>query len=366
MTSSSVESLERESEASRARIAELLNELRSRVSPGDVVEQVVDFATDGGAADFIGNLSRQVRSNPLPCVLIGAGFAWLMMREGGYADRGEAGGHVRHVAGAAQQAAGEGLHDVQRAAAAAGDAASRTAGRASDAVSGVAARAGEALSEAGLSAVHATRNVSAATQAVAGMAVDAAADAASAASESLQGAAASVRRTATGAAGALGGSATDLGATLLRVAREQPLIVAGFGLAIGAVIGAVLPATESENRLMGDYSDQMKERARATAARQVDKARDVTAQTYETAKDAAAEVVDTAAQAAREQGLPVGTLRAEHAREHESQGSREGLTGSMMERPEGEAVRDAVPHSGREGFGDGQEDDHSRSRRPNP
>ncbi len=44
----------------------------------------------------------------------------------------------------------------------------------------------------------------------------------------------------------------------------------------------------------------------------------------------------------------------------------EGLRGSMSNDPKvmrGERDRDAIPHTGREGFGDGQEQSHSKVRR---
>ncbi len=45
---------------------------------------------------------------------------------------------------------------------------------------------------------------------------------------------------------------------------------------------------------------------------------------------------------------------------------REGLRGSMSSDPKvarGERDRDTIPHTGREGFGDGQELSHSKVRR---
>jgi len=45
---------------------------------------------------------------------------------------------------------------------------------------------------------------------------------------------------------------------------------------------------------------------------------------------------------------------------------REGLRGSMSDDPKvtrGERDRDAIPHTGREGFGDGQELSHSKVQR---
>src|SRR6516164_1582259 len=36
------------------------------------------------------------------------------------------------------------------------------------------------------------------------------------------------------------------------ICRDQPLVLGGIGVALGAVLGAILPMTEAEDRLMGD------------------------------------------------------------------------------------------------------------------
>src|SRR5436853_288023 len=71
-----------EAQLARAQVADTLDELRSRISPGQVVDEIVDYAREGGIGDFMRNLGNDVRSNPLPVGLIGAGLAWLMMTNG--------------------------------------------------------------------------------------------------------------------------------------------------------------------------------------------------------------------------------------------------------------------------------------------
>src|SRR4030088_3769052 len=73
------EQLEREAEEARYHLAESLNELRFRVSPGQVVDQIIDYAREGPIADFLGNLSREMRENPVPLLLIGIGISWLVL-----------------------------------------------------------------------------------------------------------------------------------------------------------------------------------------------------------------------------------------------------------------------------------------------
>jgi hypothetical protein len=73
------EHLDREADQARAQLAGTLDELRARITPGVVVDQVLDYAREGPAADFFRNLGREARDNPLPLVLIGIGIAWLMV-----------------------------------------------------------------------------------------------------------------------------------------------------------------------------------------------------------------------------------------------------------------------------------------------
>src|SRR4051812_20537028 len=73
------EQLEREAEATRAQIAATLDELRGRMTPGQVVDQLVDYARDSGGGEFVRNFGQQGVGNPIPVTLVGAGLAWLMM-----------------------------------------------------------------------------------------------------------------------------------------------------------------------------------------------------------------------------------------------------------------------------------------------
>ena len=73
------EQFEREAEETRWQLAGTFEELRDRMTPGRVVDQVVGYTRDGPAAEFLHNLKREVRENPMPLVLIGIGIAWLML-----------------------------------------------------------------------------------------------------------------------------------------------------------------------------------------------------------------------------------------------------------------------------------------------
>src|SRR5258708_9330704 len=153
---SSVDRLEYEAESSRARVSELLDELRRRITPGEVVDQVMDFAGVGVGGDLVRTLGRQVRNNPLACTVIGAGLAWLMLsdRRGNGAAAGSATGLGRAAERATERAASYAAGVSGTVSETAADAAWRTGSAATDladrgkaAMSGAAGRAGPAASD---------------------------------------------------------------------------------------------------------------------------------------------------------------------------------------------------------------------------
>jgi len=86
------------------------------------------------------------------------------------------------------------------------------------------------------------------------------------------------------------------GATHMRdTAASNPLGLAVGGLAVGFVIGTLLPQTRVENEQMGEMSDRLIDTARETASEAVDRGKQV-------AQDAVGAAVDTAKESGREQG----------------------------------------------------------------
>ena len=223
------EQLEREAEQNRARLAATLDELRERVTPGRVLDQLIEYAGDGTGGEMVRNLGQQVRRNPLSVAMVGAGLAWLMLsnrpsdraaeQRVDAAERRAAArlaalsdhppGSVGDVATSAYRQVGEAATDAAQRARASADAAYRST---SNAVSEAAQKAGDTAAAVGRNAAAATR-------------------------------------------------------TLADFCNEQPLVIAGLGLALGAALGSVLPSTETERRLMGAPSDSVKRRARGVASR---------------------------------------------------------------------------------------------------
>jgi ElaB/YqjD/DUF883 family membrane-anchored ribosome-binding protein len=56
--------------------------------------------------------------------------------------------------------------------------------------------------------------------------------------------------------------------------KDNPILVAGVGAAVGAFLAASIPPSEAENRLFGPGSDKLKNKAREAAADSIEKAGD--------------------------------------------------------------------------------------------
>jgi hypothetical protein len=319
---SRTELLEREAEARRQELANTFEELRSRATPGHMLDQLVDYASDSRGGDFFRNLRDQTVANPLALGLVGAGLVWLMM-----GSRDGRRGHAYDPFDTYDD-------ELQPSRSGLRGALAGTRERASDAMSGVSSGLSAAMSGArhfvSDTAAGVRERVSGAAQGTAHMAAGAAhlasdaaygaaqvtAGAAHLASDLTTGAAGSVaatarsaREAAVGTASSLGERAGDTTAALggaaaalyggvsqtagrtasgvrafasgtastgrdaVDFARDQPLVLAGLGLALGAAFGAAFASTETERALMGEASDQLKERTQAFAQENYEKSK---------------------------------------------------------------------------------------------
>ncbi len=289
------ELLEREAEAKRIELSATFDELRSRVSPGHVLDQLVDYATESGGADFFRNLRNQTVANPLALGLVGAGLAWLMMSNGresrrpyGLPRRGRMRGYfaaTRERAGDAVSRAGDAVSRAGNAVSRAGSAVSDARHAMSDTASGIRDRvadaAGMASDAAGSVASTARTARDAAFEAASSLgerartrAGDTTAALGDAASAVYGGIARSAGRTTSGVQALASGTAAT-SRDIFDFCRDQPLVMAGLGLALGAAMGAVFPSTETERQLMGETSDELKDQTRALAAEGYERSRSV-------------------------------------------------------------------------------------------
>jgi len=248
----STQQLERETEQTRARLAETLEELKT-MTPGRVLDEVLDYAKEGGG-DLLRGLGRQVSDNPMPAALIGAGLVWMMMgnvkTNGTSAPRVNGNGH----------AAGEALSN----------AADTAIGMGSD-LGTKASGAVQSVRDTMQSAANSVSETASTLKDKAASAYDSVADTANRTKWAVKDAAYNVKESAT----ALEQSAIAASRGVFDFCKDQPLVLAGLGLAIGAALGAAIPETEAEDRLMGEAADQVKEKAQALASDQLQHAKQV-------------------------------------------------------------------------------------------
>jgi hypothetical protein len=292
------ELLEREAEARRAQLAQTFDELRARVTPGHVLDRLVDYATDSGGSDFFRNLRDQTVANPLALGIVGAGLAWLMLSNGRPA-RGTPGapyrgrGRMRTYFAGARERTGNALGE---AAAGARDRVADAAYRASEAAGSIGATARTAR-DAALETASAWRESAGSAAAslrdstyeqARSSAGETRAALGGAASTVYGGVAQSAGRTAEGMKAFATGAATT-SRDMFDFCCDQPLVLAGLGIALGAAVGAAFPSTETEDQLMGEASDEVKERTRAFAQEH-----------YETSRSTAEAVLDKVHQKVKE------------------------------------------------------------------
>jgi hypothetical protein len=68
------------------------------------------------------------------------------------------------------------------------------------------------------------------------------------------------------------------------LSQEQPLVLGAIAVAAGAAIGALLPATDAEDRWLGDASDDATDRLKREGRRRADEAKAAAAHTAEAAR----------------------------------------------------------------------------------
>jgi hypothetical protein len=75
-----IENLQQRATRSRNRLSDLIGELQEQISPGQLLDSVVGFTAEDGAA-FGRSIGRQVSRNPFPLLLIAAGVGLYMYSE---------------------------------------------------------------------------------------------------------------------------------------------------------------------------------------------------------------------------------------------------------------------------------------------
>lgn len=232
----SLNDIEAELDQSRERMGRALDALGERLSGDQIFERGMGYLRSTGAEEFAANLRASVVRNPLPLTVCSVGMIWLMVAGSDTASRAVS-DYTSDYAG------------------------SRIGSTASDASEG--------------------------TQSVGDAIRDGANRAASSSSQAMHQISDSVRRNASRAGAAAGGGRERIVDGLNYMRREQPMLSAALGLAIGAVVAASLPRTLSEDQALGSARDDFLQSARETGAERAKQAGAVAESAVHAASDAA-------------------------------------------------------------------------------
>jgi Protein of unknown function (DUF3618) len=250
--------LERETEETRAQLEQTLGELRARMSPGQIFDQAADYFRNGSGRAYLGNLRDEVVRNPLPVTLVGAGIAWLAISSAMGRRRSNGNGHAERDWGETAATAYDLAHGDRRASVAqrAGEMGERVS-TAYDETVGAARETAEEWTDEARSAAH--RAGDTVREGVEG--------AREHAGEMYDRTVGGVRRVADKARhyGRTARHAVQHDGALMNFCREQPMLVAGLGIAVGAALGAMLPASQAETRVMGEAGRNVRDKVREVA-----------------------------------------------------------------------------------------------------
>lgn len=195
------DTLEREAEAARHDIADTIDLLEQRLSPGQLLDRALNMSREH-AGEFAGNLGRSIKYHPVPLLLTAVGISWLAFAENRPpAQRGDGG-----------------LSDSMR-------------------------YAGDAAHSAMDSAREKAGNIA----------------------ERVHGTADSMRTSAARTAEQVRHQSERVRERFEHALHEQPLVLGALGLALGAILGGVLPRSHYENRTIGEYGDRLRAQASETA-----------------------------------------------------------------------------------------------------
>ncbi|WP_448724088.1 DUF3618 domain-containing protein [Pseudomonas farris] len=206
----SPETIEREIDAQRENIGHIVDALESKFTPGQMFDQALLMMQSNGST-FLTNLGTSVRNNPVPAVLTSVGLMWLMMSQNRPPTPREY--RVEPDVDWADDL-GEGLS--------------------------------EGLDSARQRLHNTTDSLKDSYQAVKGKAAHL--------SDSLHAKTDQLSHAVHDTSDRLARRTHEMGDQFSHLLKEQPLLMAAMGIAVGALLGAALPTTATERRYLGRTS----------------------------------------------------------------------------------------------------------------
>ncbi|WP_426233616.1 DUF3618 domain-containing protein [Pararhizobium sp. DWP3-4] len=299
--------LQREIDQDRQRIGNRIDAIQERMSPGQMIDEVLAYAKGSGGGEYASNLGKALKNNPLPVALMGVSLAWLM---------------AKGSTPAATSAGSQGVSEyplyradgpLRRLGPPEAENGSRysyfsdSTGKKLKALTDeTGRRAGHFVDEAGATyrgfadasgkqVEQIADETGAMLDAASGWLSDKwerAKGAASDMSAAASGAVSSVSNQTSSATASLRGQTDKLNDAILRQFRDQPLVGGALAFAVGAAIGAALPHTEMEDDLLGDAADSTKDKVTAASKDVVDRGKEVASEAYDKVVEVASDTHD--------------------------------------------------------------------------
>ncbi|MDO3434597.1 DUF3618 domain-containing protein [Rhizobium sp. CBN3] len=299
--------LQREIDQDRRRIGDRIDAIQERMSPGQLIDEVIAYAKGSGGAEYVSNLGRALKENPLPVALMGVSLAWLMAK--GSPSPGDtaiwskdpeyplypATGRVRRIGPPAMENGARYSHFA--------DESGKRLKALTDETGG---RAGHFMDEAGKTyrgfADASGKQINqiadetgAILDAATGWAAEKWEQAKSAASDlgaRASDAANSLSSRSSSAATSLQEQTSKLNEAILTHFRDQPLVGGALAFAVGAAIGAALPHTDAEDELVGEAADSTRDSLSHQAEDLVAQGKEVASEVYHKTVDVASDAHD--------------------------------------------------------------------------
>lgn len=255
------EHIERDLARTRARMDRRLDELQDHLTPRQIVNDAFAYLKGGDGADFAQDAIARIKANPLPAVLTGVGLIWLMASASRPAQTTES----QEVA--PQPDIATRLRDAEESTERGFDESPEThAGRIDEArgiVLGIARHASETASDYGerirqamASALRRAResqhDLTANASAAAGRLTDSAQRGGKAFKQGI-------------------GTVTQSTRQTLASITANPFALGAIAVVVGLVAGALIPATEQEERVLGGTANRLRSAGRDLAQDVVDR-----------------------------------------------------------------------------------------------
>lgn len=217
--------VERDVEASRGNLDRTVDALREKMTPGQLFDEA-SRAMGGAGQQVLSKFVEQAKENPMPLAVMGLGLAWLMTNSG----KTHAAATPSYGAAYAFSAPGSDL---------------------SDKVHAVGDKAGELVSGA---------------------------------REKVSEASASIGELGRSAANRASQYTDKAQRSFTQILEREPLLMGAAGLLVGAAIGAALPPTDVEDRLVGSLRDKVVEGGKDLAQSGLQQAGEVAQTAYTAVK----------------------------------------------------------------------------------